>query len=25
MEHVERCDGITGCTKIRKFAIRVKE
>ena len=25
MEHVERCDGITGCTNIRRFARRLKE
>jgi hypothetical protein len=25
MEHVERCDGITGCTNIRKFARKLKE
>ena len=25
MEHVERCDEITGCTNIRKFARRLKE
>ena len=25
MEHVERCDEITGCSNIRKFARKLKE
>ena len=25
MEHVERCDEITGCSNIRKFAKKLKE
>ncbi len=25
MEHVERCDDITGCTNIREFAKKLKE